>query len=102
MIMEVRDKRDINERIAERVRLLRSELGLSLDALASRSGVSRSALSLIERAESSATAVVLDRLAPASGSRSPRCSAPRVMPPLLNRSSAAPISRCGAIRARAI
>jgi transcriptional regulator with XRE-family HTH domain len=43
--------------------VLRSELGLSLDALAARSGVSRSALSLIERAESSATAVVLDRVA---------------------------------------
>ena len=51
----------------ERVRLLRSELGLSLDALAARSGVSRSALSLIERAESSATAVVLDRLAAGLG-----------------------------------
>jgi transcriptional regulator with XRE-family HTH domain len=58
---------DINERIAARVRALRADLGLSLDALAARSSVSRSALSLIERAESSATAVVLDRLAAGLG-----------------------------------
>jgi len=53
----------INERIATRVRGLRTGLGLTLDALAARSGVSRSALSQIERAQTSATAVVLDRLA---------------------------------------
>jgi transcriptional regulator with XRE-family HTH domain len=58
---------DVNQRIAARVRTLRSELGLSLDGLAARSGVSRSALSLIERAESSPTAVVLDRLAAGLG-----------------------------------
>ena len=49
---------DVNERIAERVRELRAKTGLSLDALASRSGVSRSMISLVERAESSPTAVV--------------------------------------------
>ncbi|HYU14660.1 MAG TPA: XRE family transcriptional regulator [Candidatus Acidoferrum sp.] len=54
---------DINERIARAVRSLRAERGLSLDALATRSGVSRSMISLIERGESSATAVVLDKLA---------------------------------------
>lgn len=54
---------DINERIATRVRELRQVLGLGLDALASRSGVSRSMISLIERGESSPTAVVLDKLA---------------------------------------
>ena len=54
---------DINERIAERVRDLRSRLGLTLDALAQRSGVSRSMISLIERAESTPTAVILERLA---------------------------------------
>ncbi len=53
----------VNERIAERVRELRAAGGLSLDALAARSGVSRSMISLIERGESSPTAVVLDRLA---------------------------------------
>lgn len=53
----------INQRIAERVRELRAQRALSLDALASKSGVSRSMISLIERGESSPTAVVLDRLA---------------------------------------
>ena len=53
---------DVNQRIAERVRELRAAQGLSLDALAARSGVSRSMISLIERGESSPTAVVLERL----------------------------------------
>jgi transcriptional regulator with XRE-family HTH domain len=66
-MVETAAKHDVNKRIAARVRVLRSDLGLSLDALAARSGVSRSALSLIERAESSATAVVLDRLAAGLG-----------------------------------
>jgi len=56
------DGRDVNERIAARVRELRARQGLSLDALASKSGVSRSMISLIERGESSPTAVVLERL----------------------------------------
>ena len=54
---------DLNQRIAERVRELRAARGLSLDALASKSGVSRSMISLIERGESSPTAVVLEKLA---------------------------------------
>jgi transcriptional regulator with XRE-family HTH domain len=54
---------DINQRIAERVREFRGAGGLSLDALAAKSGVSRSMISLIERGESSPTAVVLDKLA---------------------------------------
>ena len=54
---------NINQRIAEQLRVLRAGQGLSLDALAARCGVSRSALSLIERAQSSPTAVVLDKLA---------------------------------------
>jgi transcriptional regulator with XRE-family HTH domain len=57
------DTRDVNSRIAKRVRELRAQLGLSLDALAGRSGVSRSMLSLIERGESSPTAVVLEKVA---------------------------------------
>lgn len=57
------DEGDINQRIAARVRELRSHSGLSLDGLAGQSGVSRSMISLIERGESSPTAVVLDRLA---------------------------------------
>lgn len=58
---------DINLLIARRVRELRDAHGLSLDALASRSGVGRSTISLIERGESSPTAAVLDKLASALG-----------------------------------
>jgi transcriptional regulator with XRE-family HTH domain len=53
----------LNQRIAERVHELRTAHGLSLDALAGKSGVSRSMISLIERGESSPTAVVLEKLA---------------------------------------
>jgi transcriptional regulator with XRE-family HTH domain len=58
---------DINSRIAARVRELRAELNLSLDALAAKSEVSRSMLSLIERGESSPTAVVLEKVATGLG-----------------------------------
>ena len=54
---------DIGDRIAARVKELRKERGYSLDVLAARSGVSRSAISTIERAETSPTAVVLEKLA---------------------------------------
>jgi transcriptional regulator with XRE-family HTH domain len=57
----------LNGRIAERVRELRAARGLSLDALAGKSGVSRSMISLIERGESSPTAVVLEKLAAGLG-----------------------------------
>lgn len=58
---------DVTARIAARVHELRNAQGLSLDALAERSGVSRSNISLIERGQSSPTAVVLDRLSTALG-----------------------------------
>jgi transcriptional regulator with XRE-family HTH domain len=54
---------DLNQRIANRVRELRAGQALSLDALATKSGVSRSMISLIERGESSPTAAVLEKLA---------------------------------------
>jgi transcriptional regulator with XRE-family HTH domain len=54
---------DLNRRIAGRVRGLRASRGLTLEGLAERSGVSRSMISLIERGESSPTAVLLERLA---------------------------------------
>ena len=57
----------LNGRIAERVRELRAARALSLDALAARSGVSRSMISLVERGESSPTAVVLEKLAAGLG-----------------------------------
>ena len=58
---------DINQRIAQRVAALRAASGLSLDALATQCGVSRSTISLIERGETSATAVVLEKLAAGLG-----------------------------------
>lgn len=58
---------DIHALIARRVRELRSARGHSLEALAERSGVSRSNISLIERGQSSPTAVVLDKLATGLG-----------------------------------
>ena len=58
---------DLNQRIATRVRELRTARDFSLEALADRSGVSRSMISLIERGETSATAVVLEKLAAALG-----------------------------------
>lgn len=58
---------DLNRRIAQRVRELRAAQGLSLEALAARSGVSRSMISLVERGESSPTAVVLEKLATGLG-----------------------------------
>jgi transcriptional regulator with XRE-family HTH domain len=57
----------LNDRIAQRVRDLRAARGLSLDALATHCGVSRSMISLIERGESSPTAVVLEKLATGLG-----------------------------------
>jgi transcriptional regulator with XRE-family HTH domain len=58
---------DLNHRIAQRARQLRAARGLSLDELARLTGVSRSMLSLIERGESSPTAVVLEKLATGLG-----------------------------------
>ena len=58
---------DVNQRIAQRVRDLRTARGDSLEALATRCGVSRSMISLVERGESSPTATVLDKLAAGLG-----------------------------------
>jgi transcriptional regulator with XRE-family HTH domain len=58
---------DLNQRIASRVRALRAAQGLSLADLSGKSGVSRSMISLIERGETSATAVVLDKIAAGLG-----------------------------------
>src|SRR6267378_5480071 len=58
---------DINARIASRVRALRTALGMTLDALAAKCDVSRSMISLVERGESSPTAVVLEKIATGLG-----------------------------------
>jgi transcriptional regulator with XRE-family HTH domain len=57
----------INSRIANRVRALRADLGMTLDALAAKCAVSRSMISLVERGESSPTAVVLEKIATGLG-----------------------------------
>jgi transcriptional regulator with XRE-family HTH domain len=58
---------DLNSRIAERVHELRAAANLSLEALSTRSGVSRSMISLVERGESSPTAIVLEKLSAGLG-----------------------------------
>lgn len=57
----------ISERLAARIRQIRAERSLTLEAFAEASGVSRSMISLIERGESSPTAVVLEKLATGLG-----------------------------------
>ena len=64
--METNDP-DVGARLAVRLRRLRTERALTLDALAERAGVSRAAISLIERGASSPTAAVLGRLAAGLG-----------------------------------
>jgi transcriptional regulator with XRE-family HTH domain len=54
---------NIDTRIANTVRALRAELHMTLEELAAKSGVSRSMISLVERGESSPTAVVLEKIA---------------------------------------
>ena len=56
---------DLSARLAHRLRLERDSRGWSLADLAERSGVSKAAISKIERAEVSPTAVILVRLASA-------------------------------------
>lgn len=58
---------DINTHIAGQVRALRGARGMTLAALAARTHVSRSMLSLVERGETSPTAVVLEKIATGLG-----------------------------------
>lgn len=81
----------LNHRIAARVRELRAAQNLSLAALAQKTGVSRSMISLIERAECSPTAVVLEKLAVGLGV---------VLASLFEASPDAPASRSPLARAR--
>jgi transcriptional regulator with XRE-family HTH domain len=67
MATEHAESEPINARIARRVAALRAAAGLSLDALAARCDVSRSMISLVERGQTSATAVVLEKLAAGLG-----------------------------------
>ncbi|MFG2306420.1 helix-turn-helix domain-containing protein [Actinacidiphila glaucinigra] len=56
------DLASVDARLATRLAELRDERGWSLDELATRTGVSRSTLSRLERAEISPTAALLGRL----------------------------------------
>src|SRR4029078_12980165 len=58
---------DINSRIARRVRDLRTQLSMTLEEMAGKYDVSRSMMSLVERGESSPTAVVLEKIATGLG-----------------------------------
>lgn len=58
---------DIDAAVAQRVQALRQARGLSLAALADASGVSKAMISRVERAQSSATATLLGRLAAGLG-----------------------------------
>lgn len=58
---------DVDRRIAARLLALRQSRSLSLAGLADRSGVSKAMISRIERAESSASAALLGKLAAALG-----------------------------------
>jgi transcriptional regulator with XRE-family HTH domain len=66
-ILSVMSDIPINLRLATRLKTLRAAAGVTLETIAERSGVSRSMISAIERAESSPTAVLLERLAAGLG-----------------------------------
>lgn len=58
---------EIDRRLAQRMQRLRTQRNWTLDELATRSGVSRATLSRLERAETSPTASLLNRLCAAHG-----------------------------------
>lgn len=58
---------NLNRQIGDRLRAARARLGLSLEALSARAGVSRAMISRIERAEASPTATLLVKLCAALG-----------------------------------
>lgn len=65
-MMETED-RILERSIGERIKVLRAESGLTLERLASESGVSRAMISRIERGEASPTASLLARICAALG-----------------------------------
>jgi len=72
--------RHADERLAERLKALRGEKGLSLQDLAARSGISRATLSRIENGEVSPTAETLGALAAAYAMTISRLLAPAERP----------------------
>ena len=75
------DPAGIDRQIADRVSALRQARGLSLAALAEASGVSKAMISRVERAESSASATLLGRLAAGLGVGLAELLAPAAEPP---------------------
>lgn len=71
----------VDQQIAQRVLALRQARGLSLAALADASGVSKAMISRVERAQSSATATLLGRLAAGLGVGLAELLAPADAPP---------------------
>jgi transcriptional regulator with XRE-family HTH domain len=81
----------LEARLAERLAALRTAHGLSLDALALRTGISRATLSRVERGETSPTATMLGRLCAAYGwTLSRLMAAAEEAPPLLVRAADQP------------
>jgi transcriptional regulator with XRE-family HTH domain len=64
---EINDDIALDVRIAGNVKAQRQKCGLTIEALAEKSGISRAMISKIERAEASPTAVLLARLTNAMG-----------------------------------
>ena len=93
-------KSEIAERLAARLKEARRAQGLSLEALAERSGVSRSMLSAIERAESSPTVASLWNLTQAlqtdfSGLLDEEAGADRAILEIIRVDQAPVIQSCG-------
>src|SRR5688572_21357200 len=82
-------------RLGERLRRLRRQRGMTLEALAEASGISKSMISLAERGESSPSAGVLDKLAGALGIPTGVLFLPEEQPggPPVSRASNQPIWR---------
>jgi transcriptional regulator with XRE-family HTH domain len=82
-------------RLGERLRRLRRQRGMTLEALAEASGISKSMISLAERGESSPSAGVLDKLAGALGIPTGVLFLPEEQPggPPVSRASEQPVWR---------
>src|SRR3569623_3738031 len=56
------DQQKLDRAIGRRLKTLRTQAGMTLNELAGRSGVSRAMIGRVERAQSSATAALLNKL----------------------------------------
>lgn len=83
------DEPDLDAAIGQRLQALRQARGLSLGALAQASGVSKAMISRVERAQSSATAALLGRLAAGLGTTLSELLVGPPPPPLRLRARAA-------------